>query len=188
MARANANFGGVYANMDFEPYQYREFPKHIPTGTHGEYAVALNPREEANIRARVQEEADAEAAQEQGHTAMDPQKEILFGRAKELGIPFNRKWSISKLQELIITAEAAIDELPAEENLPVVQVVKEPANKLINFATTIDPGVKTTVSTPEESEEDKDLLIEEARDLGLPATRVWGVAKLKAEIAKAKKS
>lgn len=172
---AKQNFGGVYANMDFPGYEYREFPKHIPTGPHGRYEIAANATEEEVIRKRLQAEADGFAAiPEFVHHTPDPEREALVSRAAVLGVPINKLWSITKLKSTIQAAEAAMDELPAEGAAPLKPTV----------LTT--PGLDEHSASGLTPEEYKDKLIEEAKSFGLSATRLWGIPRLEQTIAEAK--
>jgi hypothetical protein len=160
---AKQNLGGVYANMDFPPYVWTEYPKHIKTGNGSEFSIANNAEEEAKILAKLQKNED-DAPPETYNYVADPEKEILISRAAELGVPINRKWSKSKIQTVVQGAEDNVDALPAE--LPEVEEV-----------------------IPEEnSEQYKDKLIAEAKDLGIPANKLWGIPRLKSSIAEIKKS
>lgn len=167
---AKHNFGGVYANMDFPPYEFQPYPKHVKTGPSGEYEIAFDEAEERKIKARLQEQYE-NAPAETELFVVDPEKEILISRARELGVPINRKWSKEKLTKVVREAEAAIDDLPPEDEED-------------NFIKTSAPRMPQEVNVePETTEIDKDALIEEAKLLGLPATKLWGVPRLQAAIA-----
>lgn len=165
---ANKNNGGVYANMDFPPYAYQEYPKHIKTGPHGQYAIVNSAAEEAQILNKLQVDED-NAPAELVQLVSDPEKEILISRAKELGVPFNAKWSKSKLQMVVNEAEEAVDVLPPED--------PEAKEKEKNVPQPVEG------ETPEEY---KDHLIQEAKFLGIPANKLWGLPRLKASISEAK--
>lgn len=172
MARNSQNLGGVYANMDFPPYVWTEFPKHIKTGPYGQYEVAKTATEEKEILTKLQKEHDNTPA-EVIHYASDPAKEILISRARELEVPINIKWSKTKLQAVVDEAEKAIDDLPAEgATLPKVMVLEE----------------IETPATVEELENEKTTLYNEAKALGLKTTgmHLWGIPRLKAAIIEAK--
>lgn len=160
-------YEGVYANIDFEkrygPKVYREYPKHVPTGKTGQYTVAKDAQEEQAILAKLQITDDEQPAEYHPYVA-DPKKEILISRARELQVPFNPKWSVEKLASIVKEAEAAVDKLPVES----LEQIEE------------DTG-----ETPEEV---KDRLIKEAKALGIPANRLWGIPRLKKQIAEAKKN
>lgn len=113
---AKQNLGGVYANMDFPPYEYREYPKHIRTGPYGRYEVANNAAEEEKILAKLKQDND-DAPAIMAPLIADPEKEILISRARELGIAFNSQWSKAKLTLVVQAAEKEIDNLPPEEEL-----------------------------------------------------------------------
>lgn len=157
-------YGGVYANMDFDkiygPKSYQEYPKHIPVGSNGEYLVAHTPKEEEEILGTLQEMDDNAPAKVE-HYVADPEKEILISRAREIGVAFNRKWSKAKLKQVVEEAEAEIDALPVE------RAAEE----------------EDTGETPEEM---KDRLIQEAKSLGIPANKLWGIPRLKSTIAEHK--
>lgn len=153
---AKQNFGGVYANMDFPPYVWTEYPKHVPTGANGKYEVAFNEADEERILAKLQKTEDDAPAKVEPYVA-DPEKEILISRARELQVPFNPKWSKAKLERIVQEAEDEVDALPVETT----------AKKLDEVT----------------SEEDKDELIARAKALGIPANRLWGVPRLLTMIA-----
>jgi hypothetical protein len=159
---AKQNFGGVYANMEFKPYEWQEYPKHITTGPHGKYEIVNNLEEEEKVLAVLQKQYDETPGVFVPFVA-DHAKEVLISRARELGVPFNSLWSKTKMEKVIAEAEAAVDDLPPEETEP-----KKPA--------TVD---KTT-------KEFKDKLLAEAKSLGIPAVHVWGVPRLENAIAEAR--
>lgn len=173
---AKQNFGGVYANMEFPPYTYQPYPRHIHTGPHGQYEVANSEEEETQIRARLQKDHDDAPAAPVPYVA-DPAKEILISRARELGVPFNALWSKAKLQKTVDEAEAAVDDLPPEE-LPKVKKMVEAAPE--------DEDVEDSEEDQFNSPEDyKDHLIAEANSLGIKANKLWGIPRLKSSIAEA---
>lgn len=161
---AKPHTGGVYANMDFPPYVYQPYPRHVPTGPHGKYEVANSEAEEAAILGKLQKDQDDAPAVMAPHVA-DPEKEILISRARELGVPFNSKWSKMKLQLLVNEAEAAVDDLPPEE---------EPTKRKGKSVEDVEEGLK-------------DHLIEQAKALGIPANKLWGIPRLRSSISEAKK-
>lgn len=112
---AKQNYGGVYANMEFPPYEFREYPKHVVTGPFGQYEVANNETEETVIRAKLQKDHD-DAPAVAAPMVADPAKEILISRAREIGVPFNPMWSKVKLDAVVKAAEAELDNLPPEED------------------------------------------------------------------------
>lgn len=152
---AKQNYGGVYANMEFPPYVWTEYPKHVPIGG-GRYEVANNADDEAKILQRLQKDEDNAPAYIEP-LVTDPAKEILISRARELGVPFNAKWSKTKLEQVVKEAEDTIDSLPAESN--------------------------KSEDTELPSEELKEKLLAEAKALGIPANRLWGIPRLRASIA-----
>jgi hypothetical protein len=159
MARANRPYGGVYENMDFGTYAYQEYPKHIKTGDHGKYEVALNAEEEATIRARLDFKKEVITAKQEA-LGPDIEKEKLILRCEDLDIPINRKWSVEKLHMLIRQAESSIDALPAEPaSIEKVEGRNGPRHKE---------------------------LLEEAKTLGINVNHLWGIPRLEAAIAKAK--
>lgn len=161
---AKQNLGGVYANMDFPPYEFREFPKHIITGR-GTYETANDKHEEEEIRERVQKEYDEAPIEALIHTP-DPEREALISRARELNVPINRMWSITKLKATIEKAEQAMDDLPAEGEEQDGEITSE-----------------------EQAEENKEELIAKAKSLGInKANHLWGIPRLKLEIADAEKN
>lgn len=113
---AKQNLGGVYANMDFPPYVWQEYPKHIKTGQYGQFEIAANAQDEERILSKLQLEDDNAPAIAAPLVA-DPEKEILISRAVELGIAFNPKWSKAKLTTVIDIAEKEVDNLPPEEEV-----------------------------------------------------------------------
>jgi hypothetical protein len=167
---AKRDYAGVYANMEFPPYQYQPYPRHVTTGPHGQYEIANNEDEERRIKSKFNSthtESAFSSADETVAPVVDHEREILISRALDLGVPINRKWSKDKLKRIVSEAEAAVDDLPADE----VQSDED----------------KSQPDLFEESleSEDKDELIEQAKELGIPATRVWGVPRLKASIKEA---
>lgn len=114
---AKQNLGGVYANMEFPTYEYREYPKHIRTGLHGAYEIAQNENDEMRILTKLKQDDDNAPAIAPQALVADPEKEILISRARELGIAFNSQWSKAKLKVAIDTAEKEVDNLPPEEEL-----------------------------------------------------------------------
>ncbi len=154
--RNKQNLGGVYANMEFPTYEYTEFPKHVVIGPHGKYVVIHNKEEENELLAKLQQDYD-DAPPETVRHVVDPAKEILISRAAELGVAINRQWSVAKLQKVIQEVEEAVDNLPPEGD---------------------SVGGKAPV-------ENKDELIAKAKSLGIKATHLWGIPRLKAEIAAA---
>ncbi len=174
---AKRSYAGVYANMEFPPYQFVEFPKHIITGPHGQYAVALNKAEEDAILNKLQKTADETPGDYAPHIT-DPAKEILMSRARELGVAFNSKWSKAKLQTVVDAAELEIDNLPADEG---AKRPAKPAAKIIDP----DDEPADTNTHDESSKEYKDALIAQAKSLGIQANHLWGVPRLKTVIAEA---
>lgn len=168
---AKQNYGGVYANMDFKPYAYTEYPKHIPTGPHGKFETANDAMEEKAILAKLQKDEDDAPAIAMPFVS-DHAKDILISRATELGVAFNPKWSKMKLEQTVKQAEEDTDNLPAD----VVGTRK--VKPIIDMtATEID-------SEPEISKDD---LIAQAKALGIPANKLWGIPRLKSSIAEASK-
>lgn len=176
---AKKNYGGVYANMEFPPYEYIPYPRHIITGPNGLYEVANSEEEEKRIKDRLRKAHDDAPAEFEAFIA-DPEKDILVSRARELNVPINRKWSKQKLQQVIQEAESAIDSLPPEDQEDAKSVFAE-TPVIDHFA-----HIQTSLSAPAQIEEDdKDELVAQAKALGLPATKVWGIPRLKASIAEA---
>lgn len=169
---AKQNMGGVYANMDFPPYSYQPYPRHIVTGPHGKYEVAHSAEEESKILAKLQKDQD-DAPAEPVHFVADPEKEILISRARELQVPFNSLWSKAKLKKLVEQAEADtdVDSLPAEDL---------ERKKLITSITAEDVEEEEAA---ESAEDYKETLIAKARNLGINANKLWGIPRLKASIA-----
>jgi hypothetical protein len=169
---AKQNFGGVYANMEFPPYVWQEYPKHIITGPHGKFTTVNSKIEESELRQKLQIAHDDMPA-ESLVQVIDPDKEILISRAHELGVPINRKWSKAKLEAVVKAAEDEIDNLPADEQIierkSVVQNHDdEPAEEMESGKT---------------EEEYKDELIAIAKQLGVKnVSRLWGIPRLKATI------
>ena len=174
---AKQNYGGVYANMDFPTYEYRAYPRHIVTGPNGLYEVANSAEEEMKIKARLRKTYDEMPSEPMLLTA-DPEKEILISRARELNVPINRKWSKQKLENVLKEAEAAIDDLPPEDEL--TQLDDLPATE--DFA--------EEVTAEDLDEEDKDALLAKAKSLGIKVQgmHLWGVPRIKATIAEFKAS
>jgi hypothetical protein len=174
---AKQNYGGVYANMEFPPYEFREFPKHISTGHKDRagksiFEIANTAEEELAIKKRIQTFLD-NAPAEASFSEQDPEREQLAQRAKELNVPINRKWSIKKLQAVIASAEDSVDDLPPEENLAPDEIVSD--EPVVEIATASD-----------HLENEKDKLIAEAKSLGIAANKLWGIPRLRSEIAAAK--
>lgn len=170
---AKHNYGGVYANMDFPPYEYVPYPRHVKTGpASDQYEVAYNEEDEAKIKARLKKAHDDAPAETEAFL-IDPEKEILISRARELNVPINRKWSKQKLEQVLKLAEQEIDDLPPEDDSSSDQ-------------TNLFPNAKENVSAQDYDEEDKDELIAQAKALGYQATRLWGIPRLKASIAEGK--
>ena len=163
-------YGGVYENMDFGNYVYQEYPKHIRTGDHGKFEVVQNEEEEKRVRAKLVKKTEIIQA-EQLALGPDIEKEKLLLRCKELDIPVNSKWSNQKLYGLIREAEAAVDALPANENLPDGYSSAEEADAEDHM----DP------------EKLREQLIAEAKSLGIAANKTWGTPRLRSNIAEAKR-
>lgn len=175
---AKQNYGGVYANMEFAPYQYQAYPRHIPTGDKGEYEVVFNEEEEVKVRAKLRKQFDDVPAEIEAFTA-DPEKEILISRARELEVPINRKWSKEKLIATLKAAEDAIDNLPpegAEDEEPATE-----PTATVNGAGIAHIADVTTV----EEVDDKEALLAKAKELGIKAQgmHLWGVPRLQATIS-----
>lgn len=170
---AKQNLGGVYANMEFPPYEFREYPKHITTGLYGQHEVVNSAQEEEALRARLQKALEDKPA-DAVHLVADPAKEILISRAYELGVAINRKWSNAKLAKVVKEAEDAIDDLPPEQigrkKSAPIEVISEPEAE------------EETGS----ADELKEYLISQAKELGIPANKLWGIPRLKTSIAEAK--
>lgn len=181
---AKQNMGGVYANMEFPPYEFREYPKQVNTGPHGKFTVVHTRAEEDKLRQQLQKDHDDAPAEYVPHVA-DPEKEILISRARELGVPFNSKWSKAKLKITVQEAEADVDSLPAEQ--PVKARGPEYGN---------EDGDLPISSPPAEGEEDyetpeelKAALLAKAKSMGINPTGIhlWGIPRLKSAIAEAAK-
>lgn len=176
---AKHNYGGVYANMDFPPYEYVPYPRHIPT-TDGKYEVANSEAEEAAIKAKLKKDHDNLPALDPYFTS-DPEKEILFARAKELGVPFNPKWSKAKLKNVIDTAEMEIDNLPPDSGFGD----KAPAFFTRDLMTpTLTDTFDKLVETPN-IPDDREALVAKAKSMGINPVGIhlWGIPRLKATIA-----
>lgn len=170
---AKQNLGGVYANMDFPAYEWKEFPKAVTTGPHGQYVVVQSAIEESEVRSKLQKDQDDAPAIHIPYVA-DPEKEILISRARELGVAFNPKWSKAKLQVTVNEAEREVDSLPAEL----------PKKKSAPVITTIEPEIELHNESPEDT---KARLVAEVKALGINPTGIhlWGIPRLKAAIAEA---
>lgn len=170
------NYGGVYANMDFDAIYgskaFHEYPKHISTGGKGQYTVVHSAAEEHELLNRIQKDQDDAPAYVAPYVT-DPEKEILISRARELGVAFNSKWSKMKLKQTVEAAEQDVDNLPAEQ-----------VNKVKVTAMVIDNNEK--LEAPQTDEEFKDKLIAEAKSFGYPANRLWGIPRLQTSISEAK--
>ncbi len=166
---AKANLGGIYAAMDFPPYEYREYPKHIVIGPHGQYKTAQNSKEEAEIKSQLSQDFVAEQIAAAAPPS-DPYHEDLILKARSLQIPFNSRWSNTKLAAVIKEAEEAQDNLPAEENVPTTLAIA---------------GQLKSQSDDEAGSEDYDALTTKARSLGVNVNRVWGLPRLRREIEQA---
>lgn len=171
---AKQNTGGVYANMDFPPYTYVEYPKHISIGPHGQHTTVFNKQEEQELLSKMQKDQDDAPAYIEP-LVVDPAKEILISRARELGVAFNAKWSKAKLEQVVKAAEDDVDNLPPEM----------PAEKKSRIAAPVveDDAAESVEITPEEY---KDSLISQAKSFDIPANKLWGIPRLKASIAEAK--
>jgi hypothetical protein len=174
MAMVRKPYGGVYENMDFAniygPYSFQEYPKHVPIGPDGKYAIANSREEEDAIVARLN--LLDNLPPEPAPLVSDPEKEILISRARELGVPINTKWSKQKIKATIATIEEDVDELPVEEaNVGEQEVYQSPQHAAVVSAST-----------------EKSALLAEARSVGVYDSHmhVWGVPRLKAAIAEAK--
>lgn len=177
MAVARQNLGGVYANMDFPPYEFKEFPKAVPVGPHGQTTIVSTKEEENILLKKIQKDHD-DAPAEVIPSVPDPEKEILISRARELGAAFNSKWSKAKLKATIDAAEMEIDNLPPEgeeENEEPDDGVQELS---LNSLRPMDKSYN-------DQEALKESLLEEAKALGLKGTgmHLWGIPRLKAAIA-----
>ncbi len=168
---AQRNYGGVYANMNFPHYEFQEYPKHVITGSKGQFVVVNNKKEEDELRAKLASIAPEIITED---AMVDPEKELLFGRAKELGVPFNRMWSKTKLQKVIDEAELSFDNLPAEGEIPG-------GTFLAKYPEAPSPDADPTVEVDEDAL--KLELIAQAKALGINATRLWGIPKIRAAIA-----
>lgn len=173
---AKQNYGGVYANMDFPPYEYIPYPRHVITGPNGMFEVANSEEEEKKIKDRLRKQRD-EAPEEVEAYIVDPEKEILISRARELGVPINRKWSKQKLEQVVGSAEAETDNLPPEEP----ELLEIDNSELVSDSKELE----ALVAKIGDSEEDKEVLLEKAKELGLAANRLWGIPRLKAAISEA---
>lgn len=185
------NDGGVFRNMDFAPYQFREFPKMIQTGTHGAYQIVNTKEEENELLAQLGKKHDEEVARI-ACGPVDPEKEALIARAKYLNVPINRKWSNQKLKALIADAEAEVDDLPPEGDedeaeTPLPETIATKANRLI-IATNNDEDTDSTDGSHNIQSDEKSQLVARAKELGIhAATRVWGIPKLEHAIEKAER-
>jgi hypothetical protein len=174
---AKQNYGGVYANMDFPPYEFREFPKSVPTGPYGKHEIAYSKTEEMAILAKLQKDEDEAPAVVAPYVA-DPVKEILISRARELQIPFNSQWSKAKLTKIVEEAEADVDNLPAE--------VPESKRNSQSAASPEDPDDEDEGELDVVNEDElKDKLIAQAKSLGIQDNRLWGIPRLKMSITEA---
>lgn len=181
MAKARRPYEGVYATIDFPPYEYQEFPKYIATGMHGKFEIAYTQEEELEIRTRNQLQSNVISAGRQ-FSQTDPERELLAGRAAELGVPINRKWSIAKLKQVIMDAEKSIDDLPADEGLqatPQINVDDLPPDENEHVKQEVPPALVVDQARL------KDDLIAKARSMGINANKLWGIPRLKATIAEA---
>lgn len=185
---AKQNLGGVYANMDFPPYVWQEYPKHISTGPYGKFETVHSKQEEMAILARLDSEFDNAPAEAVKYVP-DPEKDILIARARELGVAINPKWSKAKLSVVVSEAEEAVDNLPAE--LP--QARERPSNKL-TLGNVAPPQSMLPAEDPKDAQYDspddlKNALYLEAKDLGINGTgmHLWGIPRLKQAIAEHKK-
>lgn len=182
---AKQNMGGVYANMDFPPYVWQEYPKHISTGPYGKFEVACSKADEDRIINRLDNEFD-NAPAEAARLVLDPDKEIIISRARELGVPINPKWSKAKLSQVVNDAEEAVDSLPAE----VIPTRERPSSKLtltqpVNSLTTSPLESDPNDSRYESADDLKNALYLKAKEIGVNGTgmHLWGIPRLKQAIA-----
>lgn len=181
MAPRQKPYGGVYENMDFEqiygPKEFKEYPKFIPTGPHGQGTVVQTADEERDLRARMQKDED-DAPAYVAPLVADPEKEILISRCRELGAAFNPKWSKAKLKATVETAEADVDNLPAELPLQKKSKAQTHLSDEPELAE-IDPETDVHAT-----------LLAEAKSIGIKAVgmHLWGIPRLKLAIAEAKRN
>lgn len=155
------NNGGVYANMDFPPYEHREYPKHVITGPYGKYEIVHNREEEIKLKG-VLEQNEIVSSLEAPH---DPEKDALIAKARFLGAPINRLWSNAKIQSVIAQAETAVDNLPPDEEVA-------------------DDEPEETAPPTIDELDDLQQLVAKAKELGIKSARIaWGAERLKARIA-----
>lgn len=173
---AKQNYGGVYANMDFGTYEFREYPKHIKTGKYGQFVEVHNKEEEIAILGDIEKK---QAATQIPDASIDHEKEALISKARKMGIPINALWSKSKLEKTIQQAEEELDNLPAEgDEVETSKVLEISTPTLASASSSIPDGLT--------EEQYKDQLIATAKELGFKsASRLWGIARLKASIAEA---
>lgn len=164
---AKQNLGGVYANMDFPPYTYQEYPKHIRTGPYGKYEIANTAKDEEEIRTRLQLQHEV-AVQAAEAPPPDPIRDSLIARALRGGIPINQKWSNQKIEAVIQEASLAMDDLPPEDTARIAPDENEEGGGIIAS-----------------EEETKDELIAHAKSLGILANKLWGIPRLRTSIAEA---
>ena len=167
---AKQNLGGVYAGMDFPPYEWKEYPKHVAIGPHGQTKIVQSAEEEQKLRAELQSEQDNEPAQQLPHVA-DPTRAILISRAREIGAAINPNWSITKLKSTIEAAEADLDSLPPET--------------LVTTKATHEAAPEVPVLHNQSPDDQKAELIERLKELDPTAKNLhlWGIPRLKAAIA-----
>jgi hypothetical protein len=121
------------------------------------------------------------------------QRLILTGNFSGDGVVFEQPPLLPPVPEPPVGFEPALIPAPAPEVIvaPAPEVAAAPVEAApvvvdgITPAPVIEPAKEP--EPPIESAADKDALIAQARALGIPATRNWGVAKLQESIAEAGK-
>jgi hypothetical protein len=180
MAIKQPRYEGVYANMDFPVYEYREYPKHVKIEPHG-FKVVNSKEEEDQLLQTLgrRNEKMKQDIEGMGGETRDPERDFLLRRARELNIPVNKLWSTFKFRGLVQKAEDELDKLPAEQiddNLPATG------------EGTAEISVDLSKISEKEQTDLKKSLLEKAHVLGIPATDSWSITRLQNYISEAEKS
>lgn len=111
----------MYDNMEFPPYQYREFPQAVPVVGGKVQPTPYDSRGKAHPVVIVNSQDELDALMEDGAdlTPVNPQdpkgaqrvvteedeREALFVRADQLGVKVDKRWSTERIQRAISDAE-----------------------------------------------------------------------------------
>lgn len=111
----------AFDNMEFPPYQYREFPQAVPVVGGVVQPTPYDRRGKAHpvVIVNSQDELDALMGDGADLTPVNPQdpkgaqrvvteedeREALFIRADQLGVKVDKRWSTERIQRAISDAE-----------------------------------------------------------------------------------